>query len=219
MFFSKIRVMAGLIALSAASHSAALAQDQKSDAASQTPAEAAAEDPVESAIIFAKQVTADATAAFNAENATEEEKLKGFETVLADALALETIGKFMLGESRKSMSEEQTTRYNAVFPAYITRQYADQFAEIVGRPLEVTDAKAIGKRDVIVRTQFTRTDGSPVPVDWRVRKLKSGDQKMIDIIVNNVSIMLVKREEFSAFIAQNGVDALLTQLETEANAV
>ncbi|MEL7489651.1 MAG: ABC transporter substrate-binding protein [Pseudomonadota bacterium] len=218
MFFSKIRVMAGLLALSAASHSGALAQDQKSDAPAEKSAEAAAAESIDSAIDFAKEVTADATAAFSAEGATEAEKLKGFEDVLSEALALKTIGKFMLGESRKTMTEDQLARYDAIFPAYITRQYADQFAEIVGRPLEVTDAKKIGRRDVIVRTQFTRTDGSPVPVDWRVRKLKSGDQKMIDIIVNGVSIMLVKREEFSSFIANNSVDALLTQLETEARA-
>jgi ABC-type transporter MlaC component len=48
--------------------------------------------------------------------------------------------------------------------------------------------------------------------------LNSGEQKAIDIIVSGVSIMLVKREEFSAFIAQNGVDALLDRLEQEATA-
>jgi len=53
-------------------------------------------------------------------------------------------------------------------------------------------------------------------VDWRIRKLRSGDQKAIDIIVSGVSIMLVKREEFSAFIAANGIDALLARLEEEA---
>ena len=53
-------------------------------------------------------------------------------------------------------------------------------------------------------------------VDWRVRTLKSGDRKAIDIIVQGVSIMLVKREEFSSFIASNSVDALLDRLESEA---
>ena len=161
----------------------------------------------------------DATEALTNESASEAEKLSAFQNVLAEGLALDVVGKFMLGESRKSMSEEQLARYDAVFPKYITQQYADQFSEIVGRPLEVTDAKALGKRDVIVRTQFERADGSPVMVDWRIRKLRSGDQKAIDIIVNGVSVMLVKREEFSSFIAQNGVDALLAQLEAEAGAV
>jgi|GEM_PF-1104518 len=213
MFFSKIRVMAGVLALSAAPHGIAQAQD-----AAETPATAEAIDPIESAKDFAKDLTADATEALTNEAASEAERLQAFQVVLADGLALNVVGKFMLGESRKSMSEDQLARYDAVFPKYITRQYADQFSEIVGRPLEVTDAKALGKRDVIVRTQFERSDGSPVMVDWRIRKLRSGDQKAIDIIVNGVSVMLVKREEFSSYIAQNGVDALLGQLEAEAGA-
>ena len=55
-----------------------------------------------------------------------------------------------------------------------------------------------------------------VEEQWRVRQLRSGERKAIDIIVQGVSIMLVKREEFSSFIATNGVDALLDRLEEEA---
>ena len=217
MFFSKIRIMAGVLALStspqAASQALAMAQDEPSTA---NVAEAA--DPVETAKEYAKTLTENATAALTNEAASEAEKLAAFQQVLADGLALDVIGKFMLGESRKVMSQEQLDRYYTVFPQYITKQYADQFSEIVGRPLEITDAKALGKRDVIVRTQFERKDGSPVLVDWRVRRLRSGEQKAIDIIVSGVSVMLVKREEFSSFIALNSIDALLDTLEKEAAA-
>jgi ABC-type transporter MlaC component len=71
---------------------------------------------------------------------------------------------------------------------------------------------------VIVRTRFDRKEGAPINVDWRVRQLKSGERKAIDIIVQGVSIMLVKREEFSSFVSTNGVDALLERLESEAGA-
>lgn len=180
------------------------------------PAPAAA--TIDEAIAFARSMTDAATAALTRPGATEAEKLDAFQVVLADGLALEVIGKFMLGESRKTMTPEQLARYGAVFPDYITRLYADQFADIVGKPLEVLEAKALGARDVIVRTQFKRSDGPPIMVDWRVRTLKDGERKMIDIIVSGVSIMLVKREEFSSFIAKNGVDALLARLEQEARA-
>jgi len=165
---------------------------------------------------FARELTAAATAALTDASLSEAEKLKKFQAVLADGLALDTIGRFMLGDRRNSMTPDQITRYEAVFPEYITRLYAEQFQDIVGRPLEVLESKALNQRDVVVRTQFRRSSGSPIKVDWRVRKLRDGGHKMIDIIVSGVSIMLVKREEFSAFIAANGVDALLTRLEKEA---
>ncbi|MGE0409539.1 MAG: phospholipid-binding protein MlaC [Amphiplicatus sp.] len=181
------------------------------------PAAAAEASPeVSQAIAFAKKMTQEATTALTSTGTSEAQKLAAFQKVLAEGLALDVIGKFMLGENRKHMSETQIARYDAIFPDYITRLYADQFADIVGKPLEVREAKAIGAKDVIVRTQFPREDGAPIPVDWRVRSLKDGSQKMIDIIVSGISIMLVKREEFSSFIAKSGVDALLARLENEA---
>lgn len=208
MFMSRVRIFAALIA--AASASPALAQG----------AEPAAEveiSAVDEAVDFAKALTSSATTALTAPDASDAVKLENFRLVLADGLALDVIGKFMLGDARKSMSDAQTARYEAIFPLYITKLYAEQFEEIVGKPLEVLEAKPLGARDVIVRTSFDRKDGSPIMVDWRVRKLRSGEQKAIDIIVSGVSIMLVKREEFSAFIAVNGVDALLDRIEGEAS--
>lgn len=181
-----------------------------------TPASTAKSADVEAAVAFAKQLTADATTALTSPKA-KPEQLADFQKVLGEGLALDVIGKFMIGETRKSMTAEQLARYDAAFPPYLTKLYAGQFAPIVGRPLEVVDAKTLG-RDVIVRTRFTRKEGAPINVDWRVRTLKSGERKAVDIIVSGVSIMLVKREEFSAFVAQSGVDALIARIETEGKA-
>lgn len=208
MFMSRIRIYAALIAAASA---VAPVHAQDAEPAAETQAS-----DIDQAIAFAQALTANATVALTNEAADDAQRLEDFRVVLGDGLALETISKFMLGESRKAMTDEQTARYEAVFPTYITKLYAEQFDEIVGKPLEVVDAKAIGARDVIVRTEFERVDASPIMVDWRIRKLRSGDHKAIDIIVSGVSIMLVKREEFSAFIASNGVDALLDRLEEEA---
>ena len=170
----------------------------------------------EEASSFARQMLKDATAALTKQGASEAQKIAAFQEVLKKSLALDVVGKFMLGESRKKMSAAQIARYDAAFPQYITRQYAEQFKDLVGRPMEVTEAKALNTKDTIVRAKIKRKDGSFINVDWRVRKLKDGSLKMIDIIVSGVSIMLVKREEFSAYIAKNGVDSLLARLEKEA---
>ena len=208
MFLSRVRIFAALIAATAAAPAAA----QEPEPAAETQ-----ESATEGAIAFAKELTGDATAALTSDK-PEAEQLADFQQVLSDGMALDVIGKFMIGETRKSMNDEQIARYDAVFPNYLTKLYAEQFKDIVGKPLEVVEAKALGARDVIVRTRFDRKEGGPINVDWRVRKLKSGERKAIDIIVQGVSIMLVKREEFSSFVSTNGVDALLERLEEEAAA-
>jgi phospholipid transport system substrate-binding protein len=186
-----------------------------------TPAPAAAAtkpaaSQTEEASQFARKMLGDATAALTKAGTTDAQKIAAFQDVLKKSLALDTVGKFMLGDARKTMTAAQIARYDAVFPQYITRQYAEQFKDLVGRPMEVTEAKVLNAKDSIVRAKIKRKDGTSVNVDWRVRKLKDGSLKMIDIIVQGVSIMLVKREEFAAFIKANGVDALLARLEKEA---
>jgi phospholipid transport system substrate-binding protein len=179
-------------------------------------APAAAASQTEAASAFAKRMLDDATAALTKQGASEAQKIAAFQDVLKKSLALDVVGKFMLGSNRAKMTPAQIARYDAVFPQYITRQYATQFKDLIGRPMEVTDAKAINDKDTIVRARIKRKDGSNVNVDWRVRKLKDGSLKMIDIIVAGVSIMQVKREEFAAYIAKNGIDSLLARLEKEA---
>ena len=208
MFMSRVRIFAALIAAASAT-TPVIAQDDMTAAVAE-------EEGVAAAIAFAESLTANATTVLTDENVEQSERIENFRQVLADGMALDVIGRFMIGESRKTMTDEQTARYEEIFPQYITQLYAEQFEEIVGKPLEVIEAKSIGSRDVIVRTQFERRGGSPIMVDWRVRQLRSGERKAIDIIVSGVSIMLVKREEFSAFVAANGVDALLDRLASEA---
>ena len=207
MFMSRVRIFAALIAASTATP--VIANDAEPAAETEVSA-------VDGAIAFTKKLTADATATLTDESASEAARLENFRQVLADGMALDAIGNFMIGDARKNMNDDQLARYDAIFPQYLTKLYAEQFQEIVGKPLQVVEAKPLRGRDVIVRTQFDRKEGSPIMVDWRVRQLKSGEHKAIDIIVQGVSIMLVKREEFSAFVATNGVDALMDRLESEA---
>ena len=213
MFMSRVRIFAALIAAASAAPAAAQETPTPNSSEEKTDAE---EVKIDAAVAFAEAMTADATAALTDEAVAPAERLENFRAVLADGMALDVIGKFMIGETRKIMNDTQLSRYDTVFPEYITRLYAEQFEEIVGRPLEVIEAKTVGARDVIVRTRFARREGAPIMVDWRVRELRSGERKAIDIIVSGVSIMLVKREEFSSFVATNGVDALLDRLEQEA---
>ena len=175
-------------------------------------------DPEAAAIAFVEAVIADATAALTNEASTPDVRLSEFQDVLSEGLALKTLSKFMIGRGAyDEMSDGQRARYEAVFPDYITKQYAEQFDGILGRPLKVTETTPF-RKDIFVRTQFVDETSSPINVDWRTRSLRSGGHKLIDIIVNGASIMSVKKSEFEGFIAQNGVDALIDRLEAETRA-
>ena len=101
MFMSRVRILAALIA--ATSAVPALAQEAEPAAESETAA-------VDGAVAFAKELTANATAALTSSK-PEAEQFADFQQVLADGMALDVIGKFMIGDTRKSMSEDQLARF------------------------------------------------------------------------------------------------------------
>ena len=61
---------------------------------------------------------------------------------------------------------------------------------------------------------MVRVDGSKaLKVDWRVR-IKDGKYKIVDIMVEGISMIMTQKSEFSSFIKRNGgkIDALLDEL-------
>lgn len=169
------------------------------------------------AVAFIQDVIDRAGKALTNEEADDAKRLADFQDVLREALALPFLSKFMIGlKAYDQMNDEQRTRYNAIFPEYITRQYAKQFEGILGQPLEVTDTKSL-RNNIFVRTQFIRQNGTTINVDWRTRPTKEGGHEIRDIIVNSNSIMRVKRREFEAVLEREGIDGLINILIEEVN--
>lgn len=208
----RLQIFAALIA--AAGAAPALAESTDATAAIEAESTDAM---VAAAIEFIETLSSDATSALTNEAASEAQRVEDLRLVLADGLALDRLASFMIGsKAAKELSDEQAARYNAVFPFYITQDYATQFDEIVSKPIVVVDAGATGRSTVIVRTELERKESEPLVVDWRVVRMADGVRKVLDIIVNGTSTMTVKREEFVAFMKANGIDALIDRLEQEA---
>ena len=70
-----------------------------------------------------------------------------------------------------------------------------------------------GRGDTIVSTVILQRSGPPVNVDWRIR---AGDDsyKVVDVIVEGVSMVITQRDEFSSVIRRSGgnVEGLLAKL-------
>ena len=60
--------------------------------------------------------------------------------------------------------------------------------------------------------------GEPAKVVWRVKQ-SGNNYKIVDIIIENVSLAITARNEYSSFIKNNpgGVDALIKDLQKKVN--
>lgn len=144
-------------------------------------------------------------------------------SALADTIETGTntrlLGRLALGHGWRQLSEEQQERYLQSFPGFITATLAGQMlaaSEGVGDRLDdhfqLTGSEEAGDRDAVVHTEITTPQAKALGVDWRFRD-REGELTLIDVVIDGVSLLITKRNEFSAIIEQQSVEELLAEME------
>lgn len=137
-----------------------------------------------------------------------------FRDLLNQNFDINTISRFVLGRYWNVATEPEKKEYQSLFEQMIVEVYAERFSEYGGEKFKVTGAQATSENDAIVTSQVLSPSGQPsVNVSWRVRS-KDGKFKIIDVIVENVSMSVTQRSEFSSLIESNGAkfESLLAAL-------
>lgn len=137
------------------------------------------------------------------ENITAEEKRASFSALLESSFDLRTISRFALGRYWRAATPEQRQEYERLFTRMILNVYSDKFDEYQGQNFAVQNVRAEGRRDTIVTSFILPENGPEVRVDWRVR-YKKGRYKVIDVMVEGISMTVTQRSDFAAVIQRGG---------------
>lgn len=127
---------------------------------------------------------------------------------------LDLIGRYVLGPSWRNASPEQRETYLQLFREWVVRTYARRLGGYTGQTFEIVGSKPLGNTDAIVDTKISRPSGPPILAGWRVRNT-NGHFKILDVMVEGVSMVVTQRSEFRAVVARNGVDGLIEILRLQ----
>jgi phospholipid transport system substrate-binding protein len=143
---------------------------------------------------------------------TQEQRRAEFKQLLDDSFDMSTIGRFALGRYWRDATKKQQNEYLSLFKKMVIDVYSNRFEEYSGQTLEVRSARPEG-RDTLVTSFIVPSSGPEVQVDWRVRNT-GGRYKVVDVIVEGVSMTLTQRSDFASVIQRGGgnLDALLTHM-------
>ncbi|MSO65558.1 MAG: ABC transporter substrate-binding protein [Alphaproteobacteria bacterium] len=145
----------------------------------------------------------------------EDQKIDHFRRLLNDGFDVSLIGRMVLGPRARTASETQMKEYTALFEKFIVASSAQRLNRYSGEQLNVKGSHPDG-RDVIVHSEIQQGPGKPaVKVDWRVRG-EDPNFKIVDIIVEGVSMVITQRDEFASVVQRCGgkLDCLLDRLRT-----
>lgn len=141
------------------------------------------------------------------------ERSKRVRALLTENFDIATISKFVLGTHWREATDAQRGEYGKLFEEMIVQTYTQRFADYSGQSFKVNGATADGSKDTIVNSVILQNGGGPpVDVDWRVRD-KGGSLKIVDVLVDNISMSVTQRSDFD-FVIQGGGGKVETLLST-----
>ncbi|MAS87499.1 MAG: toluene tolerance protein [Micavibrio sp.] len=145
-----------------------------------------------------------------------DEKKKKFSGVLESSFDLKTIARFSLGRYWHALEDSDKPAYFSAFKEYIVNVYSQRFKDYSGEVFKTTGARIDQNGDVLVNSSLIPADGAAVSVTWRVRD-KKGGMKVVDVMIEGVSMAVTQRSDFSSIVSRNGGDVsmLLAHLQDQ----
>jgi phospholipid transport system substrate-binding protein len=144
---------------------------------------------------------------------SEEDRVAEFRRLLVNGFDLRTIGRFVLGRHWRRATPAERGEFEQLFEDYIVASYAARLGRYQGETLTVGATRDDGNGDKLVGTEIVPREGPAARVEWRVRAI-AGNYKIIDVVVEGVSMVITQRSEFASVIQRSGgqVAGLLTEL-------
>lgn len=135
----------------------------------------------------------------------EAQLLRRFKRVFTSYADINIIARSVLGPPFRSLSNREQRAFSNAFGNYISNKYGRQFREFRGATITITRTRDAGSKGILVSSQVRQQGQSPFQLDWQVSD-RSGQVKLINLIIEGLSLLTSEREEIRGQLAARGGD-------------
>ena len=121
---------------------------------------------------------------------------------------LDVISRIVLGKFWNRAKALQRAEFKDLFNEYLVNSFANHLNRIDA--LTVVASNRVAGDDFLVRTSINRASDTANAV-WRVRAW-DGEYRIIDLMIDGISLALTHRSEFTSVIRRDGFEELLQTL-------
>ncbi len=164
---------------------------------------------------YVSQVIADVVALVDSGKSPAEQAPE-FRVIFERYAAMPQITRFVMGAAWRDMSEAQQKAFRDAFLDYIARIYTNLLAEYKGQRVNVTGSRDFGQKGVLVYSVASDQGTAGTPVEWLVSDRGGDGVKLVDLVVEGVSLLQTQRQEFASMLdKRNGdVDRFISDLSS-----
>ncbi len=139
-------------------------------------------------------------------------RFRELESAAQSTYQFSTISQVVLGSQWQTLQNPQQQKFVDTFSALAVAQMADNFDTYSGQSFVVIESKAISRGQVLVKTVLRGKSGKEIPMDYVLANI-GGKWRIINVVVEGVSDLAVKRAEYQRTIKSDGFDGLLSQIK------
>ena len=127
---------------------------------------------------------------------------------------LDVTSQIVLGKFWGRAKAEQRAEFKDLFAEYLVSTYANHLNRYRIATLTVDTSNRVAENDFLVQTSIDSASDT-ANVVWRVRAW-DGEYRIIDILIDRISLALTHRSEFASVIQRGGLEKLLQILRKRA---
>lgn len=178
------------------------------------PAGAATDD---AAAAVVEKTTSGVIAVLTDQSLSTEQKRKRVEDIAIGSMDFETLSKLVLARNWSRFDDTQRSEFIALFKNHLSMTYGRNVESYKNEKVQITGSRQETGGDVTVKTKIVRGGGNAdILVDYRLRQ-RDGTWKIIDVVIEGVSLVSNFRSQFQDVVASGGPERLLALLR-EKNA-
>ena len=143
------------------------------------------------------------------ENLTKDQKMDKLKEIAVETVDIDGIGFYTLGPARKSLTEDEKTKYANLFREYFLKSFSSRLSEYTNPEIDVFDKNILNENYTIVNSVLKATNERPeVKIDWRIYTKNKENPLIRDLIIEGLSLARTQKEEFSSILNSNNGDIL-----------
>ncbi len=137
--------------------------------------------------------------------------------IVVDYIDFPAMSRLVLARNWSGLNEDQKKSFIEEFKQHLSVTYGKNVESYNNEKVQITGDRDEGRGDWTVQTKILRPQGGgDILVDYRLRQV-SGEWKVIDLVIERVSLVSNFRSQFQDVMANGGIDRLLKLLH-EKNA-
>ena len=152
------------------------------------------------------EIVDDASKVLSSDDPVESKIIK-LNDIAERSVDINGIGMYTLGKYRKSISEEDKSKYQKLFKSYFLKSFSSRLVDYTDPKINVVSEKKVSDKYTIVNSILEANKGRPeVKIDWRIYTKNPEKPLIRDLMVEGLSLARTQKEEFNSVIQNNNGD-------------